>query len=192
MKKVRYLLLLFSLMIFFTACSSGYKAADDIYKKIHSRYYDIDSYSVNCTITSYTNGEENNYECFIKYDKDKNSYCIGSDGMTIEITDDKTIVSKGDNVLETQTQNSDMPIFINTFFKSYYQSENTSMSVSADSDRNYVLLECDAVNSDKLNSGMKLWIDKKSVKPKKMQITDSEGNMHMQILFKDFKFIQNV
>ncbi|MBQ4629492.1 MAG: outer membrane lipoprotein carrier protein LolA [Clostridia bacterium] len=188
MKKARCFLLLFSLMISFSACSSKMDKADDIYSKIHDGYYDIDSYTAECVVTSFTSGGENSYEMQISYNKPEKFHRVVSDEMTLEIYDDKTIVSKGDTVIETDSKPSDMPIFLETFFKSYYESENTAMTVSATSKSNSIVLECEAVNSPEINGYMKLWIDKKSVKPQKMQIYDDKDNMHTQIEFEKFNF----
>ena len=188
MKKAVIVTLLFSLMTFFSACSSDADETSGIYGKIHELYYDINSYTAECVVTSFTTGGENSYEMKIVYDKSKQSHKVTSDDMTVEIYNDKTIVSKGDAVIETDSEPTDMPVFPEIFFKSYYQSENTSLSVAAESDSGSVLLECETVNSTKVNSHMKLWIDKKTVKPQKMQIYDDKGNMHTQIDFKSFDF----
>lgn len=188
MKKAGIIASLFSLMIIFSACSSVGKDADDIYDKIHSNFYDIKSYTALCDVKCITSGGETTSRMELRYDKEKNIHSIISDEMTIEISDEETVVSKGDASVETKSQTTDMVYFPETFFKSYYESESTSVSVMAENDAKSILLECDAVNCAPHISYMKMWIDKESAAAQKLQVFDKEGNMHTEVIYKEFKF----
>ncbi len=187
MKKIRLISSMLLLMISLSACTAD-KSTDDIYSKIHELYYDIASYSTECTITTYTKSSENPYDCTIDYDKENDSYTVASDDMKIHLTKDKAIITKGQNTIESPSIPEDMYIFINSFFKSYYESEDTVLSVSASNESKATLLECSAMNPTDYVSQMKLWLNSNTALPKKMQVFDSGGNMHTEIEFKSFSF----
>ena len=120
MKRLRLIPIVFLLMISLTACSGGKISPENVYDKIHSLYYDIQSYKTSCKVSVYTPGGENTYNCDITYNKDEDNYEVVSEDMKIFLTKDKTVISKGGNTLESPSMPEDMYIFINTFFKSYY------------------------------------------------------------------------
>lgn len=175
-------------MISLTACSGEKIKPDNIYDKIHSLYYDIQSYKTSCEVTVYTPGGENSYNCDIIYDKDADNFEVVSEDMKIFLTKDKTIISKGGNTLESPSMPEDMYIFINTFFKSYYESEDTVLSVNSPEKSDLMLLECSAVNPTEYISAMKLWIRKDTAIPVRMQVLGKDGNISTEIEFKDFTF----
>ena len=175
-------------MISLTACSGGKIKPDNIYDKIHSMYYDIQSYKTSCKVTVYTPGGENSYDCDIIYDKDAENFEVVSEDMKIFLTKDKTVISKGGNTLESPSMPDDMYIFINTFFKSYYESEDTVLSVNSPEKSDLVLLECSAVNPTEYISAMKLWLRKDTATPVRMQVLGKDGNVSTEIEFKDFTF----
>lgn len=170
------------------ACGSNTPSAENIHRRVHEAYYDVDSYSARCMVTAYTAGGQNNYECSVNYNKDNNSYTVVSQDMKIDITNDKTVISKGENVLEAPSSNDDMSIFVNTFFKSYYESESTSLSVSGKNDSDTTLLECELINPTENTSHMKLWVDNATALPVKMQVFGKDDFMNTEITFEEFKF----
>lgn len=174
-------------MISLSACSAN-KKTDDIYAKIHELYYDIASYSAECTVTAYTKSGENPYDCTVVYDNENDSYTVSSDDMKIHLTKDKAIISKGENTIESPSIPEDMYIFINSFFKSYYESEDTVLSVNSSKKSKSTLLECSAMNPTDYVSHMKLWLNTDTALPQKMQVFDSDGDMHTEIEFKSFTF----
>ncbi len=188
MKKMKIISALLSLMIIFSACSSEKNTNDNIYSKIHDLYYDIQSYSASCSITSYTMAGKNTYDCKIDFDKKNNSYTITSDDMKIHLGSDKTIITKGQNTIESPTAPGDMYIFINTFFKSYYESEDTVAATSNADKSKTILMECSAVNPTDYAWAMKLWVDTKTVLPKKMQILSRDQSITNEIEFLKFEF----
>ncbi len=188
MKKTKFVSAVLSLMIILTGCGGEKKANDDIYDKIHSLYYDIKSYSTNCEITTYTKAGQNTYACDVFFDSKENSYQVTSDDMKIHLTKDKTIITKGANTIESPSVDGDMYIFVNTFFKSYYQSEDTAVTVNAKGKSTSHMLECSAVNPTNYISSMKLWVDSKTAMPQKMHVIDSGDNVTYEIVFTKFAF----
>ncbi len=190
MKRFIAILSLFLLMINFSACEKKKTGNGDIYSEIHTRYYSIKSYSADCTVTAYTTGGENTYECSVDYDSSAPGYKIVSDDLTVSLTPDKTIITKGDNTIESVPSDADMYIFVNTFFESYYEAEDTTISVSENADSKQTLLECSLINPTDFASSMKLWIDNDSVLPQKMQVFNKNNEMTSEIIFNSFKFNQ--
>jgi len=177
-------------MISIAGCS-GQTATESIHKRVHTAYYDMPSYSARCLVTAYTKGGQNDYECTVSYNKDENSYKVISDDMEIAIKDKITKISKGENVLETPSSDDDMSIFVNTFFKSYYESESTSLSVAEKSEADATLLECDVINPTAAVSHMKLWVDNKTAMPLCMQIFGKDDFLNTEVSFKEFTLQKN-
>lgn len=175
-------------MINVVGCSENNSEETNIHDKIHSLYYNIKSYSAECKITLYTKAGSNTYDCMVKYDSDSNVYMVNSDDMSIVLSDQKCIISHGENTIESPPSQTDMYIFVNTFFKSYYECEDTAINVAAKPNSDSVLLECSIINPSPYATQMKLWINKKTVKPEKMQVFDSDNAVIAEIGFKNFDF----
>ena len=152
-------------MINIIGCSNHENIQTNIHNKIHNLYYNIKSYKSDCKITLYTKGGSNSYNCTVKYDHNSNVYSVVSGNMTIVISDQKCIISNGENTIESPPSQTDMYIFINTFFKSYYECEDTAVEVGTKSKSNSILLECSIINPTPYANAMKLWINKESVEP---------------------------
>ena len=176
-------------MISFVGCSDGKITSDGIYNKIHADYYDIKSYDASCSIATFTKAGKNTYKCKINYDNKENTYTIASDDMKIFLTNEKCIISKGKNTIESVSSKEDMYIFVNTFFKSYYECEDTAISVNTKTGSDLLLLECSVINPSQYASSMKLWMNKKTVKPEKMQVIDCDGAINTEVVFTDFEFV---
>ena len=175
-----------ALLIFF-GCSDK-DANENIHKLVHATYYSPDSYTARCSVYAYTKGGVSEYECDVGYDKDKNVYIVKSDDMEISMDEKTTKISRGDNSFEAPSSPDDLYIFVNTFFKSYYESENVSISVSEPSSSDTTLLECDVINPSPTSTHMKLWVNKTNALPVKMQLFDKDRFMHTEIVFNEFKF----
>ncbi len=188
MKRIKIISAVLSLMIIFAACGKSDKTNDSIYDKIHGMFYDIKSYSTNCEITTFTKGGESTYACRVAYDSQLDSYTVTSDDMKMHLTKDKTVITKGSNTIESPSVDGDMYIFINTFFKSYYESEDTALSVGAKEESRLHMLECSAINPTDYIASMKLWVDAQSAMPQKMQVIASDESISCEVNFLDFKF----
>ena len=188
MKKLLLFASVIILLINSAACGRNTQKTENIHSAIHSMYYDMDSYRADCSVTSYTAGGENTYECDIIYNKQNDEFTVESDDMKLCISKDKTKISKGGNSIETPPNENDMHIFVNSFFRSYYESESTALITSGNSKNNTTLLECDVMNPTSAASHMKLWINNKNVLPQKMQVYDKNGVMNTEIDFKKYEF----
>lgn len=175
-------------LLIVSGCSQEGFFEESVHKRIHSAYYDPESYSASCSVCAYTKGGESKYECSVDYDKDQNLYTVVSEDMKLSIGENSTVISRGENIYEAPSSPEDMYLFVNTFFKSYYESESVSTSVSKEKENKTTLLECDVINPTSNSAHMKLWIDTETVLPVKMQVFDSDEFMHTEIIFNEFKF----
>lgn len=191
LRRISFLMSVILLTLSTAGCAGSAKKNENVHSRIHTAYYDINSYSALCSVSAYTKGGRNTYECTVSYQKDNEAFVVESDEMTISLDKNKAVISDGDNVMETPPGENDMCIFVNTFFKSYYESESTSLITSA-KDSDCVLLECDLVNPTKAAAHMKLWINRENVLPEKMQVFDKDDFMNTEIIFKEFKFEQEL
>lgn len=180
------------LLISTAGCGKNTQKTENIYSAIHSVYYDIGSYNALCSVTAYTQGGQNTYKCNVSYQKDKGMFTVESDDMKISIDKNKTLISKGENMLETPPGENDMYMFVNTFFKSYYESESTSMISAASKKNDTTLLECDVINPTNAAAHMKLWINSKTILPQKMQVYDKNDFMNTEIVFEKFEFAKEL
>lgn len=187
MKKVLLCFCIILLIISTFGCNSE-DTAENIHQKIHDSFYDIASYNAKCSVTSFTTGGENTYECSIDYNKQNDSYKIISNKITIALDKKTASVTNGTNTIKTPISDDDMYIFVNTFFKNYYESESTSINVNAEKSDKLTLLECDVMNPTPNSSHMKLWINNKNILPKKMQVYDKENVLNTEIVFDKFVF----
>jgi len=186
LKKALLFVLILSLMTTICACDGKKETVENVHERIHSAYYDIGSYTAKCTVNAYTEASGITYDCDVSYDKDNERYTVVFNDMTICTDNEKTVITKGENSLESPPSESDMCIFVNTFFESYYESEETSMSVSAAKASDTVMLECNLINPTKTSAKMKLWINKSDVTPNSMQVFDKNGFMHTEVIFNEF------
>ena len=161
---------------------------ENIHKRVHATYYSPDSYTAKCSVCAYTKSGKNEYECDVIYDKEKDIYTVKSEDMEFSIDENITRISRGDNTFEAPSSPDDLYIFVNTFFKSYYESESVSVSVSELSSSKTTLLECDVINPSQTSAHMKLWINNSDTLPVKMQVFDKDDFMHTEIVFNEFKF----
>ena len=182
----RFFLFIGSFLLLISVAGCGKTATESIHKKVHAKYYDMPTYSAHCIVTAYTKGGQNDYECTIHYNKDDNSYKVISSDMEIAITDDKTTISKGGNVLEAPSSDDDMSIFLNTFFKSYYESESTSLTSKSGDVSDATLLECHVINPTVHTSYMKLWVDNKTAYPLRMQVFGKDDFLNTEVTFEEF------
>ncbi len=180
-----------SFLLLISVAGCGKTAEESIHKKVHTAYYDMPTYSARCIVTAFTKGGQNDYECTVHYNKDNNSYRVISSDMEIAITGEKTTISKGDNVLETPSSGDDMSIFLNTFFKSYYESESTSLTTSSGDISDATLLECDVINPTMHTSHMKLWVDNETALPLRMQVYGEDDFLNTEVSFEEFTTHKN-
>ncbi len=179
--------MLVPMMILLSGCESREKYAETIHDRIHENFSSIKSYTAQCTVTVHTQ-KDNVYNVKMSYDKDTNTYRLAYDDIGISISNETAEITKGDRKLKSRSSNSYMPMFINNFFRRYYNGENATADVSNIKNFGTTTLEVQLSDNDKNASFEKLWIDNKTALPLKADICKQDGSIYMEIIYKDFKF----
>ncbi len=169
-------------------CGCGAESAD-IHGKIHSKFYTMPSYSAQCEAIVKSNKNENTYQFTCDYDSASNTHEISYPDATVTLTNGKARIVRGDSINEIPTSDSDMLILLDTFFQSYYESENTSMTVGAMSGDNSgtTVLECELTKPTKYGRAMKLTVQNRGVVPKELVTYDADGDERIKVIFKSFE-----
>ena len=161
-----------------------------IHDKIHGRFYNIPSYSAKCNVTITSNKTKNTYDITAVYDCEAGRYRIDAENFSVILGDGNAQIINGGTVTSAPVDDSNMLMFVNTFFESYYVGEASVKTSSVISDD--VLLECDIVNPPKYANSMKLWIDSKTVLPTKMGVYDKDESEKIFVEFTEFKILNKV
>lgn len=179
-------------IIVLTANLCGCSASDgNMHKKIHSKFYNMPSYSAKCRLTVDSNKTKNEYEFNCLYDSSMNRYRIDYPDSTVILTDTDARIIRHDSVINVPADSSHMLMFVNTFFQSYYESERADINTGALSG-DYTMLETELVNPTKFGYSAKLWIDNKKVTPYNMKVFDREGKQTLSVLFEEFDILKSV
>ena len=187
-KRALYVICAFVLMITSAGCSSG----KDIHQKIHDKFYSMNSYKAKCELTVHSNKNTSKYDFICNYNAYDESFLLTYDNMEVTINEknNHAKITSGTSVMEVPLKDEDMLIVINTFFKSYYESENSIQKTAGTINSGTTLLKCSLITPSKYGSIMKLWIDNKTVLPVKMQVTDENDEVKLETVFKTFEFIK--
>ncbi len=184
-KKVVPVLCAAILTITLAGCSYG----KDIHQKIHDKFYMMKDYTSECTLTVMTSKNKTSYDFTCNYKSSDNSFEIVYDDITVRLSDSSAKITKNDTVLDVPVKDEDMLILLNTFFKSYYEGEESVQKTSGTQNSGTTVLSCTLMTPTKYGTQMKLWIDNKTVNPKKMQVSDGE-NVTLEVKYNTFEFIK--
>ena len=185
-------------VFFFSACSPLGSLSDsdmNIYEKIHSYYNKMECYSANLEFTVYSNKTENKYVASEK--------ALGNDKFYMKTTSPKsdlsvTTISNGKKT-KTLTEGSDYSVtlpsndalcllFVNTFFKTYYSSEETVLTVNKASEGNVTILETTLSPISKNAAKIQLSINNDTLAPEEITVYNIGGNPWIKGKFSDFKY----
>lgn len=166
---------------------AGCSFCKDIHQKIHDKFYMMKDYTAECTLTVVSQKNKTDYDFVCNYKSTDNSYEVIYDDISVNILKDSAKITKGNAVLDIPVKNEDMLIFINTFFKNYYEGEESVQKTSGTENAGSTLLECSINSPSQGADKMKLWIDNKSVTPKRMQVLNGD-KVTIEVDFKKFEF----
>ncbi len=187
MRKINFAVMSLVTLVFIL-CGCGAESAD-IHGKIHSKFYTMPSYSAQCDAVIKSNKNENTYHFTCDYDSASQTHEINYPDAAVTLTNGKARIVRGDMINEVPTDDSDMLILLDTFFASYYESENTSMTVGAMYAENNgtTTLECELTKPTKYGKTMKLTVQNRGIVPKELCTYDADGNERIKVIFKSFE-----
>jgi len=182
LKKSFVILLMITLL---TGC-----AKQNVYEKIHKRFYNIPSYSTNCEVTVVSNKNTNTYNITAVYDNQSKRYRLDFDDVTIILGSTNAQIKRENKVMTVPVTDENMLMLVNTFFESYYTGEssvNTSSQISGD-----VTLKCDILNSPDYAKYMELIIDSKTILPKTMSVFNKQNKQIITVKFNNFNILNKI
>jgi outer membrane lipoprotein-sorting protein len=165
-----------------TACN-GFSDSDmDIYEKIHKKYNKMESYTADLDLTVFSNKTENRYFLSQKTkDPDKFYARVTDDKGTFSVT---TVVNNGITKVSAEGSEYSMTVpcedylgllFVNTFLRMYFSSEDTSLTVDKALSKDKTVMEVSVENPDLNLSRIVLTFDNKTLLPYAVTIYNREG-----------------
>ena len=157
----------------------------------------MESYSAKVLLTVKGNRGDNVYELEQKVSKD-NKMCscvLSPDNIkgikTVKNGDKVKVIYNGKEKHELESEASaDLELsYVNNFFSLYYRSEETAVSVSANSEKSATtLLETDLSDKSARRQKASMLIDNQTLSPKNITVYDMGGNVVFIAEFVEFKY----
>ncbi len=186
-----------TLMISLSVCSCGFSDSDmDIYEKIHKTYSKLESYSADLDLTVFSNKTENRYFVSQKTQDPDKFYARVTDAKgTFSLT---TVANNGTTKVSADGSEYAMTVpcedymgllFVNTFLRAYFASEETSLLVDNSLVKSDKTLMEVALTNEELNlSKVALSFDNKTLSPDTVTIYNRDGNTIAKGKYDNFKF----
>ncbi len=190
-------LIFLTLMISLSICSCGFSDRDmDIYEKIHNRYSKLASYTADLDLTVFSNKTENRYflsqktqdpdKFYVRVTDEKGTFSVTTvtNGTTTKISADGS-----EYAMTVPCEDYMSLLFVNSFLRAYFASEETSLSVDKSlvkSDK--TLMEVAIENEDLNLSRVSLSFDNKTLSPDTVTIYNREGKATAKGKYENFKF----
>lgn len=195
----KFFILFLTLMISLSmsACTRSFSDRDmDIYEKIHKTYSKMESFSADLDLTVFSNKTENRYFVAQKYSApDKFFTRVTDTDATFSVTTitngkvTKTFADGSEYSLTIPSEDYGSLLFVNNFFRAYYLSQQTSISVDASltkSDK--TVLDVEIPDNDLCIRNVSLSIDNKTLAPHSMTGYGEDESKLFVARFDNFKF----
>ena len=196
-KKIFALFLTLMMSLSVSACS--FSDSDmDIYEKIHKHYNKMESYTADVDVTVYSNKTENRYfiaqkvkspDMYYTHITDENATfgvtTVSKDGKT------KTVADGSEYSMTVPDDNSLGILYLNNFFKAYYASEETSLSVQKTPKSKKTTLTVSIFDENTVIKKVNLSIDNKTLSPVSISVYGDE-DLLMKGSFENFKYNENI
>lgn len=115
-----------------------------------------------------------------------------SKGIIIMNTDDKVFVehpSINQSISLTTIRSLNNQMLVGEFFEGLTNIDG--LSTEDIEDKEYFVFQFSLEEKNKYRDSAKIWIDKKSYTPHKLNIFDSNDNLQIEITYEDFEFTEN-
>lgn len=174
-----------------TSCKGVIMLTDseaDIYAKIHKRYAAMDSYTAEVTMTVKSNKTESSYRLRQQYlAPDKMSAELTDAGIKTIIDGDNAVVINGENATVIPAAGDINYLFVNEFFRLYYLSQETAVSVTSGSTSGGVTrLETELIKPTAYRYRAIMTVSNQTLNPESLIITDMSGETVLRADFSSF------
>lgn len=176
--------------ISFTGCRES--TDEEVYYKFQKKMNKLDSYSCIATISVCGNKSIKEYKAshyFKKpnYYKLQTLYPSNIEGKITIYDDDKIIIKNPkykDELKFTHIGIENRYLFVGDFLKNIFENEDLTIS----SDKYFLILETNIPGSSFYFNKQKIYIDKKTLKPNKLEIMDINLKKRFVVNYKEFKY----
>lgn len=197
-KKVFVLFLTLMISVSVTACNGFTDSDMDIYEKIHKHYNKMESYTTDVDMTVYSNKTQNRYFITQKVKSPDMYYThITDENATFSVTtttkDGKTkTVADGCEYVMTVPDDKGLGVlFLDKFFKAYYASEETSLSVQKSYKSQKTVLSVDIFDENTDIRKISLSIDNKTMSPVCISVYGDE-ELLIKGTFENFRYNEKI
>ncbi len=196
-KKFFVLFLTLMITLSHAGCSAPFSDKDmDVYEKIHNHYNKMESFSSDLDLTVFSNKTENRYFVSQKYKSPDKFFTRATDeNATFSVTTitngkkTKTSADGSEYFLTVPSEEYLSLLFLNNFFKAYYMSEETSLTVDSSLVKNdKTVLTVTASENDLCIGTISLSLDNKTLSPLTLTAFDKDGNKLLFAKYENFKF----
>lgn len=188
-----------TLMISLSAsgCSRPFSDSDmDIYEKIHKKYNELTSYSADLDLTVFSNKTENQYFASQKFlSPDKYYTRVTDKDGTFSVTTitnnavTKTAADGSEYSLTIPSEEYLSLLFLNNFFRAYYSSEETSLSVDTSTiSSDKTVLSVSVAENELSIARVDLSVDNKTLAPYSITVYDANDKKLAYAKYENFKF----
>ena len=194
-KKILVFLLIIVLTIFIIINYKNIKSGNNTIKsadKVIQNILNIESYNAKATITIISNKTTNKYKAIQKYNKEKNIYSqeitspenmkgikFTFDGKTLKI---ENTILKLNTIYNNYSYFESNELSLSSFIEDYNNNEHEQYH-----ENNALILETKVKNNNKYRNLKKLYIDKKTALPTKLEIQDVSENTLVYILYNEIE-----
>ena len=182
-------------VLLFVGCGNSEEVST--MEKIQNQLKNMESYECTGTLTRISNKGQNVYD-IKQYYKSTGEYRLellspddvaGNytvfDGTSIFQHNPRVQGKYIKNVPQSQMRNE---LFLGSFVKNYFQSEDVSIETASMETGTTTVLEAVIPGENKYTATEKLWINDETIKPVKLVIYDVEGNERYIVEYKDFEY----
>lgn len=197
-KKLISVFLTLMISVFALSACGGNRLSDsdmDIYEKIHTYYSKMESYSANVTFSCFSNKSENKYTAEQKaMGNDKFFIKVSNPDSTLSVTTiangakTKTLTDGTDYSVTVPTADTTNLLFVNSFFKTYYSSEETYLAVNGAGKGNVTVLETDISPKSANSAKVSLSVSNKTLAPVNLTVYDMGGKVVLSAEFSNFQY----
>lgn len=195
---MKYFLSLFLILIliFSNGCSKPPEKEEDVFYEAQKYFNKMETYRCIADVTIKGNKDIETYKSkhvFKKPDKYVIEFLEPSENQgNIVLYDGKQawLYNKQIDesfVIKDLEQGGDRNLFLGHFLKNILTNEENILSFDDIDGKGYLILETEIPGNNKYRSKEKLWIDRESYYPYKLNVLDKDGEVTVEVIYSEFK-----